>query len=251
MLWVLFLLCALLAEIIGTMAGFGAATLLTPMAVFLMDVKIAIALVAWFHLLGNASRLIFFGRFIRWKVWTQFGLVAILSSALGAHLTAQLPSSVLVLCLGGFLMIYVAAEILLPGKIRLPQTPMTLIGGGIVSGFISGLMGTGGAIRSACLLTFGLPKEAYLGTSAAIALIVDATRLPFYLSEGFNTLPGESLLPISLSLVWVAFTGAWIGQRLVRRVRAESFHRFVLVMLGLMGCKLLVDGVRQLMMQAQ
>jgi len=57
--WALFLACAFGAEVIGTMAGFGAATILTPVAALFMDIKTAIAVVAAFHLFGNASRLYF------------------------------------------------------------------------------------------------------------------------------------------------------------------------------------------------
>jgi len=44
--WGLFLACALGAEIVGTMAGFGAATILTPFAALFLDMKTAIAMVA-------------------------------------------------------------------------------------------------------------------------------------------------------------------------------------------------------------
>ena len=237
--WLTFLTGALLAEVIGTMAGFGAATVLTPIAACFMDVKTAIAVVACFHLFGNASRLVFFGRHIHWKTWAQFGLTGILLSFLGAGVTARLSPAAVKLLFGLFLLAYVGVSIGATGPMRLPSRVAMLVGGGAVSGFIAGLIGTGGAIRSVCLLAFGLPKEAYLGTSAAIALVVDATRLPVYLVEHF--LPAR-MVPVLASLVGAAFCGAWLGQRLIRRVSAPAFRRFVLVMLGLMGGKLLVEG---------
>ena len=45
-----------------------------------------------------------------------------------------------------------------------------------------------------------------------------------------------------LSLVGVAFSGSWLGQRLLRRVSAVAFRRFVLTMLALMGLKMILDG---------
>jgi len=111
----------------------------------------------------------------------------------------------------------------------------------MASGLIAGLIGTGGAIRSVCLLAFGLPKEAYIGTSAVIALLVDSTRLPVYLTQRF--IP-PALLPLIIGLTVVAFGGAWLGQRLVRTVSPVRFKQLVLLMLFLMGCKLLLDGLR-------
>ena len=240
--WWFFLLWAFGAEVIGTIAGFGAATILTPIAACFMEIKMAIAVVACFHLFGNASRLIFFGRSIHWPTWAQFGLTGVACSFLGARLAVRWPSATLTFVLGVFLLLYVVASLAAAERMRLPATRGTLMLGGASSGLIAGLIGTGGAIRSACLLAFGLPKEVYLGTSAALALVVDATRVPVYLSE--HLLVGRGLGVASLILV--AFAGSWLGQRVVRRVAAHAFHRFILVMLALMGCKFLVDGWRGL-----
>ena len=235
----LFFAGAFAAEVIGTMAGFGAATILTPIAACVMDIKAAIAVVACFHLFGNASRLIFFGRWVRWKTWAQFGVTGVLCSLLGAAVTARLSSSVVELVFGLFLLLYVGLSARESDRLSLPPRPSLLVGGGAVSGFVAGLIGTGGAIRSACLLVFGLPKEAYLGTSAAIALIVDATRLPVYLAGRF--MPGW-MGPGLLSLMVTAFAGAWCGQRLVRRISSTAFRRLVLLLLGLMGLRMAWHG---------
>jgi uncharacterized membrane protein YfcA len=235
-----FLCCAFAAEVIGTMAGFGAATILTPVAALFMDMKTAIAVVAGFHLFGNASRLRFFGRHVDWRIWWQFGLTGVAMSLAGAFVTSALPSATIMLAFGIFLLAYVALSVAAP-RLSLPKSPGVLAGGGAVSGFIAGMLGTGGAVRSACLMAFGLPKEAYIGTSAAIALVVDATRLPVYAAGGLLSGPGLTVL---LGLMAVAFAGAWAGQRLVRRVSAGHFRAFVLVMLGMMGAKMVWDGVR-------
>ncbi len=238
----LFLVWAFVAEVIGTMAGFGAATVLTPIASFFFDIKTAVAVVACFHLFGNASRLAFFGRAVDWKIVGQFGLIGIAWSFLGAHLAAGLPAFAIRLALGVFLVVYVIVEWTRVVSLRIPATTTSLIIGGGVSGLIAGLIGTGGAIRSVCLLTFGLPRETYIATSAAIALAVDATRLPVYLTQHF--IPG-SLLWVIVGLTAVAFAGAWAGQRLVRQISPGWFKHIVLVMLFLMGVKLLVDSLRE------
>lgn len=237
----LFLLCAFVAEVIGTMAGFGAATVLTPIASFFMDIKTAVAIVAAFHLCGNASRLYFFGRSINWKIALQFGLIGVAMSFAGAQLASRISAAAMQLALGAFLLVYAGLELSRLTSVRLPPTTSTLAAGGALSGVIAGLIGTGGAVRSVCLLAFGLPKEAYLGTSALIALVVDSTRLPVYVSQGF--LP-RAMAPVMLGLVAIAFAGAWTGQHLVRRIAPAAFKRVVLAMLALMGVKLLWDGWR-------
>jgi hypothetical protein len=232
--------CAFAAEVIGTMAGFGAATILTPVAALFVDIKSAIALVALFHLLGNASRLVFFGRSVNWRIWALFGVTGVVCSLLGARVAARMPSEAITAAFGVFLLAYVALSLSPLGRRPLPSAAPTLVGGGAASGFIAGLIGTGGAIRSACLLAFQMPKEAYLGTSAAIALIVDATRLPVYVGSGFLAGVPPALIA---GLIPSAFAGAWTGQRLVRNIPPETFRAMVLVLLGLMGVKMLWDGL--------
>jgi len=235
----IFLMWAFVAEVIGTMAGFGAATVLTPVASFFMDIKTAVAVVACFHLFGNASRLWFFWRDVQWPTVIRFGLPGIVLSVAGAQASVWLPAQTIRLVLGGFLIVYAVTEAVGLWTVRVPATTTTLIVGGIVSGFIAGLIGTGGAIRSVCLLAFGLPQGAYLGTSALIALAVDATRLPVYVRQQF--IPA-TMLPIVLGLTVVAFSGSWTGQRLVRMLAPSRFKQVVVVVLGLMGVKLFVDG---------
>lgn len=242
----LFLVCAFIAEVIGTMAGFGAATILTPIAMLFMDIKSAIAIVACFHLFGNTSRVFLFRQFINWKIWMQFGLIAICFSVIGAALSAHLPSNVIMLAFGAFLLLYVGFSVFAAERIRLNPKPTTLLGGGVLSGFIAGLIGTGGAVRSACLMVLGLAKESYIATSASIALVVDAARIPVYVAGGFIT---QDKVPVLCSLIVVAFAGSWTGKRLVKRISTKVFHRFVLIMLGLVGIKLFMDGLNAILAQ--
>lgn len=234
---------ALLAEIIGTMAGFGAATLLTPVAMLLIDPKQAIAVVACFHLFGNLMRLVYFGPHIHWRTWWQFGLTGIACSAAGALLTGVVSSALLQMIFGLFLLIYVGCSLRFAAQLRLPATAATLFGSGALSGFIAGLLGTGGAVRSAALLVFGYPRDVYLGTSAALALLVDGTRVPLYAAEGLLT---RELLKMLPGLAVVAVVGASLGQWLVRRLPARVFHGFVLALLVLMAIKLLWEGAHGL-----
>ncbi|HEX9780062.1 MAG TPA: sulfite exporter TauE/SafE family protein [bacterium] len=246
--WGWLLACAFAAQVIGTMTGFGSATILTPVAALFMDIKLAIAVVACFHFFGNVSRLGLFWRSVDWRIFRLFGLIGIAGSFAGAHVAARLPSAALLFALGAFLLVYVAVSApVFPwaraGGLRLPATGAVLATGGACSGVIAGLIGTGGAIRSACLLAFGLPAEGYLGTSAAIAAAVDGTRIPVYMAQGLVPLDRVGLLT---ALVAVAFAGTWAGRWCVRRVSATTLTLMVLMLLAVMGVKFMIDGAAAL-----
>ena len=53
----IFLLSAYVAAVVATVAGFGSSTILIPVAMFFMDLKAAVFLVACFHLLNNLFKI--------------------------------------------------------------------------------------------------------------------------------------------------------------------------------------------------
>src|SRR5918996_2792296 len=122
---ILFFISALIAEIIGTMAGFGSSTIFLPLALlFVVDFKTAIILAAIFHLFGNLSRIIFFRQGFDKKIILQFGLPSILFSLLGAFLIGLLPQPVLKLILGIFL-IATSTSFLTKPELKIPANTGT------------------------------------------------------------------------------------------------------------------------------
>jgi uncharacterized protein len=101
------------------------------------------------------------------------------------------------------------------GALSVPRRWM--VPGGLLSGFLGGLSGHQGALRSMFLLRAGLSKEAYIATGVAIACLVDLTRLPIYLSGPARTIAAERW-PLLLLTVVMAFAGAWWGKKLVPKV---------------------------------
>ena len=100
---ILFFISAFIAEIIGTIAGFGSSTIFLPLSLLFVDFKTAIILVAIFHLFGNLARITFFRQGFDKKIILQFGVPSVLLSLLGAFLIGVLPQPILKLILGIFL----------------------------------------------------------------------------------------------------------------------------------------------------
>src|ERR671913_313315 len=238
---ILFFISALIAEIIGTMAGFGSSTIFLPLAlVFVVDFKTAIILVAIFHLFGNLSRIIFFRQGFDKRMILQFGVPSVLLSLLGAFLIGVLPQPILKLILGIFLITTSASFLIKPG-LKIPANTSTFIAGGGATGFITALVGTGGALRATLLQGFNIEKVKYIATAATIALATDATRIPVYLSQGFLTEQYYLYLPI---LFGTALVGSFIGRKIVRRIDQEKFRKIVLVAIILVSIKFIIDGLQ-------
>jgi uncharacterized membrane protein YfcA len=148
--YIILIIVGFLSEILGTMTGFGSSTIFLPLASYLVEFKTALVLVAIFHLFGNVSRITFFRHGLDWNVLLIFGIPSFVLSLFGATLVGNLSQTFLKLLLGIFLII-VSILFLIKPKLAFPASNKSLVLGGGISGFIVGLIGTGGALRASFL----------------------------------------------------------------------------------------------------
>jgi uncharacterized membrane protein YfcA len=233
---ILFLIASYLAACAATIAGFGSSALLIPVAFFFMEIKTAIFIVAVFHLFNNLFKIRLFWSRIDFRTFFLFGVPSILLAFLGAVLVSVLPIHVVRVALGTFLIIYSVYAFLKP-EFSVRKSERNAILGGSLSGFLAGLIGLGGAMRSAFLIGFNLPKEVYVGTSAMIAVVIDITRIPTYLAtRSVDYSPHLYLIPF---LIVSAYLGVRTGKSLLNRINQKTFRRFVLIALLLIGLRIL------------
>lgn len=233
-----FFAIALFSSAVAAIAGFGTATVLTPFTALFVELEQAIVLVAIFHFLSNASRLTLMGRHVHWRTALLYGVPSLLAAAAGALLlTALSGTRPLRIAFGLFLVAYAVSS--LAGRSwRMPTTDRALATGGALSGFVSGLIGLGGAIRGAFLIATPLGKEAYVGTSAAIAVAVDVARLSVYIPWGALRRELYWLVP---PMVVCAFLGAWMGRRGLMKLPEETVRRVVMVLILIVAIKFLLS----------
>jgi hypothetical protein len=234
----LLLVIGFFSEVVGTMAGFGSSTIYLPLASYFVDFRTALVLVAIFHLFGNVSRITFFRHGLDRRVLLVLGVPSFLLSLVGATLVGDLSPTLLRLLLGLFL-IALSVLFLVQPKLAFPANTKSLALGGGISGFITGLIGTGGALRATFLTGLHLRKERYIATAAVIALGTDATRIPAYLAGGFLTAQYYAFLP---ALLGIALAGSFVGRRIVGRVDQAKFKKLVLLAVMLASVKFIVDG---------
>lgn len=221
-LWIA--LAAFFASMLTLVTGFGLGTVLTPVVALFYDVKLAILLVAIVHFLNNALKLWLFRSHVDRSIIRRFGVLSIAGALAGAFLQGLFVSSALTVLLGIVLVVLGAGEFL-PSKfsVRLPKRVDFL--GGFFSGLLGGLVGNQGAIRSAYLLNYDMPKEAFIATATVIALAIDAARIPVYLTTHAEYLSELSwrLAP----LVAVSFLGTIAGKRFLPSFSNRRFKRIV------------------------
>ena len=238
---------ALLGSLLTFFSGFGLGTLLVPVFAFFFPIDLSIALTSIVHLLNNVFKLFLTGKHANKKIVFSFGIPAILAALVGAYLlniisdwkslytytfSNQLFSITPVKLLVAFLLLGFSLLELFPGIIKFKLDKKFIPFGGLLSGFFGGLSGHQGALRTAFLNKAGLPKEAFIATGVAVAVFVDVSRLTIYSGKIL-----DNTKSIDYNLLFCAtacaFAGAFIGNKLLRKITIKTLQTIVGIMLML------------------
>lgn len=234
---VIFFLLTLIAEILGTIGGFGSSLFFVSLAQFFYDFKTVLALTGLLHVFSNLSKLYLFRKTIDWKLVLWLGVSSVVFVVAGAWLTSIVEFRYAKVVLGVFLIV-ISTFLFLRPKTEMKPTKTNSLLSGATAGFLAGFIGTGGAIRGLALAAFHLEKNLFVGTSAMIDMGVDLTRTVMYLD--MNYLESRFLINIPFMLV-AAFLGSYLGKRLLNKINQETFQRIVLGLIGLAGWAIIVE----------
>lgn len=235
---ILITLLTVIAALIGTATGFGTSTIMVPVLLLWFPLPTVLLLVGIIHWFGDVWKMLLFRSGIyKWKLILWFAIPGVVASYLGATISIRVAENTLLRILGGFLLGYVLF-ILFKKQWKLPEHNLTAGVGGLASGFSAGIFGVGGAIRSAFLSAFNLPKEVYIFTSGAMALVIDSTRIIGYVTGG--TRLEEVFLVGLIVFIPASFVGAWLAKRVVDRIPQTYFRMFVAVFLAGIAVKFLI-----------
>lgn len=237
---VLFTMVAALAGAVSAVTGFGIGSLLTPMLWYqLHDAKLAVAAVSIPHLVGTAVRCWMLRKDIDKSVLLNFGIASAIGGLLGALSHSLFDSVLLARVLGGVLVFAGVVGLTRVNERAAIKGPVAWVAGAL-SGALGGLVGNQGGIRSAALLGFDLKKNAMVATATAIALCVDAARMPVYFYLQWNELLRIWPL-IALSTIGIVI-GTFAGMKLLHNIPETAFKRVVSSVVLLLGIWLLVQG---------
>jgi uncharacterized protein len=234
-------LVGVLAGGVASIAGFGIGSLLTPLLALRIDTQLAVAAVAIPHVVGTAQRFWKLRRHVDRRVLLGFGITSAAGGLIGALLHSQASSRALTIVFGVLLVLAGVSE--LTGWIqRVRWGPHAAWVAGALSGALGGLVGNQGGIRSAAMLGFDVPKASFVATATAIALCVDAARLPVYLATQSRGVAGA--WPLVLAGTIGVIVGTAFGTKLLRWLSERTFRRIVAVLLLALGVYMLVRGAR-------
>jgi uncharacterized membrane protein YfcA len=230
----------IVAGAVASVAGFGIGSLLTPVLGMGVGTKVAVAIVSIPHVVGTAVRFWLLRGHVDRRVLLSFGLTSAAGGLCGALLHEWTSNVGLTIVFGALLLLVATSELTgLSTRMRFRGVAAWIAGA--LSGLLGGLVGNQGGIRSAAMLGVDLPRQAFVGTATAVALIVDGARLPVYLAT-----TGREMLamwPTVTAATAGVVIGTLFGHRLLVRIREERFRLVVAVTLGALGGAMLFSAL--------
>jgi uncharacterized membrane protein YfcA len=227
----LFIFLALIAEILGTIGGFGSSLFFVPIASYFLEFHAVLGITAVFHVSSNITKIVFFRKGFDKKLVLSIGIPAVLFVIVGGVLSKYIPTQLLEILLAIFL-IGISLTLLIFKSLKVTPTVVNSIVGGTASGLFAGLLGTGGAIRGITLAAFSLKTEVFVATSAVIDLGIDASRSVVYYFNGYVHKEDLYLIPI---LLVVSVVGTYIGKQILTKISETQFKSIVLILILLTG----------------
>lgn len=239
---IVFYILLFVAEVLGTLGGFGSSMLLVPLISYFFGFQQALLITAGIHVISNIWKVILFKHGLNKQLIITFGIPSVLAVILGALLSAYLNEVLANALLGAFLLSVSLFLFFKPNYAVKPTTPNMIVGG-TLAGFTAGLLGTGGAIRGVCLAAYAVEANIFIATSAIIDLGVDTSRFIVYLAEK----PIDySLLRLIWPVVLISLAGNFGGKWLLTKISQQVFKKIVLglvLLTGLISLYKVVSGL--------
>jgi len=123
------------------------------------------------------------------------------------------------------------------GKDTLPHHPAFIGATGITGGFATMIANAAGPIAALYFIASGLPKYAYIGTSAWFFFIINLLKVPFMMDLGIIHLDS---LGFSASFMVYSVLGAIIAPRIVKHINQRVFEVLIWVFVVIGGLKLIL-----------
>jgi uncharacterized protein len=237
-------------------SGFGLGTLMLPVFSLFFPLPVAVGATAVVHLANNLFKFGMVYKHIHFPTLIRFGLPALISAVAGGflldyfgkvdsihsyELAGKIFDVTLLKVVIGSLMIFFAWFDLDPRMAQITMDKKWIPLGGVLSGFFGGVSGHQGAFRAAFLTKAGLTKDEFIGTSNAIALIIDISRIFVYIKTlDFILLSEEKTL--LLTGVIFAFVGTYFGKELLKKTTMKGIQKVVGAMLLILGA-LFIAGI--------
>lgn len=241
--WLLLLglfLLGIVAFIFSILAGGGGALLLVPVLNWFLGTAHTAPVLNLGSFIGRPSRLIIFWKHINWKVCMYYAPFAILGAWVGGYLFSKSSISWLQIIVGLFLVSVIFQYRFGKKERSFPMKLAYFIPLGLVVSLLGTLIGALGPVLNPFYLNYGLDKEDLVATKTANSFFMGISQLGSY---AFFGLLRDEYWIYGIALGLGATVGNLIGKKLLSRMSALLFRKFLLIFMVISGILLIIGGL--------
>ena len=229
----------LIAGTLSGIVGTGSSIMLMPVLIYEYGPKQAVPIMAIAAVMANLARILAWYRDIDWRACAAYSVPAIPAAALGARTLLVLPSHIVDISIGLFLIAMVPMRHWLASH-HLKLSLWHLAIGGAAIGYLTGIVVSTGPLSVPLFLFYGLSKGAFLATEAASSLGMYVSKSVTF--QRFGALTDEVALQGLIAGSSLMF-GAFIAKRFVLHLEPEVFRRIMDAIMIAAGLSMLWTGL--------
>jgi len=228
---------ALVASVVGGVAGYGTGALMPLVLVPLVGAEPVVPIIAISALFSNTSRALAFKSYVDVRRAIIVMAAAIPTCILGAYGYTKLDNAGAALVIGAMLIVSVPLRRLLKHhgfSIGDRGLGIASIGWGVVVGGTAGA----GIILLSLLMAAGLEGAGVIATDAAISIIIGIVKVGVF---GISGIVGAQVIAFALLIGLIALPGAFLARKFVERMPVHV-HTAILDVVVIVGGVFLVYG---------
>ncbi len=223
-------IAALLTSSIHGATGVAGGFLMTAVLASIIGVKPVVPIMSVALLISHSSRAL-----LNIKDFDRAAFFAVVVPAVpfivaAALLYGRMSSSLVAVLLGALVLLSIPLRRWARSR-KIKASRGTLSGAGAVYGFLSGISVGPGMLLIPFMLGYGLAKEAFVATLAAIALVTNITRLSVF---GSTDLLDTRYLILGIVIGLLTIPGNWIGRTVLRKMTNQN-HTLIVDILTVIG----------------
>ncbi|MEO1398113.1 MAG: sulfite exporter TauE/SafE family protein [Pseudomonadota bacterium] len=214
---------ALLTSSVHGATGVAGGFLMSAVLASVIGVKPVVPIMSVALLISHSSRALFNIRDFDRTAFFTIAIPAVPCIITGALLYGRMSSTLVAAVLGSVILLSIPIRRWAKSR-KITAGRRTLGSAGAVYGGLSGVSIGPGMLLIPFMLGYGLSKEAFVATLAAIALTTNVTRVTVF--GGTDLLDGRYLV-LGLLIGLLTIPGNWIGRSVLRKMTGDSHSTLV------------------------
>lgn len=210
----------------------GISIVIVAMLVFVFGAKPSTGILLPMLIVGDIFAVIYYHRHAQWKYLIRLLPFMALGVLLGTWIGDTLTEETFRKSMAAVILIAVLVMFWWD-KRKSKQVPKHIGFAGIMgltAGFTTMVGNLAGSFANIFFLAMKLPKDAFIGTTAWLFLIINLFKVPFHIwSWGTIT---DQTIQVSAVTIPAIFLGLFVGIRILKRVNDALFRKFILLMTG-------------------